>query len=736
MEFRRFEEAARLYGNKKYTMCHFLNLVKCAANDISDEYGDVYELQVGDENNFADLISNQCFIIEEMLDTAEKNPSGDRVEKLRRELSTLKNRADDIKSSMNDIEDLKKQKQELEKNIEELEKEKKEYKKLADSVEAARNSINEADSFDFEKAKQELSELQKELDEKTQNNSKIITEVNDCKAKINDIKNSNQTLENELITLGNEQTETNKKHIELEEKKTAVNTEIELLKKNIAQIEITIKSLEGPLELYSENVKKCSDTFDNEKSSLSLKNEKLISYIIRTGKEIEDLKIRINEAGRQKRDLEAEKNSLSDILKNIESVSNDIKKDIDILKDDYSKWENHFAELSESSDDIMSEASDKLLADYAELSKEYNRFYNQTLKPELEKQKDIQKKIDSKDKALTDQITQNEALTDKLNELNANFESISANNISIEKNISEIQRSLEPVEKKYIELSGQYNTLSSKLTNINRRNFELEHNDIPNAGIMIDEANNILSSHEKKLEEKANELSGMLGNEYKVINLKMMELDETLKQKEDELKNTGIEFNEKTNKIASYDQEIIKMKEQIKALEDQNESEKRENINKHLENQKQDLNDQIENRKALKDKLNSKIKELKESNEKDLNEYNNLNKLKDDLEKEKSRLESSIGLLKVYAGEGSQKQLEEIKSRLSVLDPVRDKMERMLRHIQDITGEKYITKDEEQKVTQYARALDSLLDIIPDIQKDLWKIGKIISDEKMIIKEI
>ena len=178
------------------------------------------------------------------------------------------------------------------------------------------------------------------------------------------------------------------------------------------------------------------------------------------------------------------------------------------------------------------------------------------------------------------------------------------------------------------------------------------------------------------------------------------------------------------------------MKEQIKALEDQNESEKRENINKHLESQKQDLNDQIENRKALKDKLNSKIKELKESNEKDLNEYNNLNKLKDDLEKEKSRLESSIGLLKVYAGEGSQKQLEEIKSRLSVLDPVRDKMERMLRHIQDITGEKYITKDEEQKVTQYARALDSLLDIIPDIQKDLWKIGKIISDEKMIIKEI
>ena len=71
-----------------------------------------------------------------------------------------------------------------------------------------------------------------------------------------------------------------------------------------------------------------------------------------------------------------------------------------------------------------------------------------------------------------------------------------------------------------------------------------------------------------------------------------------------------------------------------------------------------------------------------------------------------------------------------------MLDPVRDKMERMLRHIQDITGEKYITKDEEQKVTQYARALDSLLDIIPDIQKDLWKIGKIISDEKMIIKEI
>ena len=153
MEFRRFEEAARLYGNKKYTMCHFLNLVKCAANDISDEYGDVYELQVGDENNFADLISNQCFIIEEMLDTAEKNPSGDRVEKLRRELSTLKNRADDIKSSMNDIEDLKKQKQELEKNIEELEKEKKEYKKLADSVEAARNSISEADNFDFEKAR-------------------------------------------------------------------------------------------------------------------------------------------------------------------------------------------------------------------------------------------------------------------------------------------------------------------------------------------------------------------------------------------------------------------------------------------------------------------------------------------------------------------------------------------------------------------------------------------------------
>ena len=90
MEFRRFESAVRRHGSGKYTMCDFLNLIKAAARDISDEYEtDVYELARGDESQFADLISNQCFMISEMMDASVSGGSDDRLERLNEEIKEL-----------------------------------------------------------------------------------------------------------------------------------------------------------------------------------------------------------------------------------------------------------------------------------------------------------------------------------------------------------------------------------------------------------------------------------------------------------------------------------------------------------------------------------------------------------------------------------------------------------------------------------------------------------------------
>ena len=146
MEFRRFSRAVNNHGDQEYTMCDFLNLVKVTARDIQDEYGaDVAELEWGDEKQLADLIANQCFVIGEMLDAVSSGGgSTGRIESLRKEIGTLRERSLSLKKSAEDIAALETKKQELSGQLEALNKQKAVYDELQQSIGNTQKAIDEA----------------------------------------------------------------------------------------------------------------------------------------------------------------------------------------------------------------------------------------------------------------------------------------------------------------------------------------------------------------------------------------------------------------------------------------------------------------------------------------------------------------------------------------------------------------------------------------------------------------
>ena len=239
MEFRRFESAVRKYGDRRYTMCDFLNLVKAAARDISDEYGiDIYELSTGDEDQFADLIANQCFMISEMMDTAKATDKTDeRKDRLRRELGELGSDAELLVKNSKELEALREKKSALESEMKEIENQKEEYGRLQKDIAAINESINNADKIDTESAKKELEALKNMLDTKTQEIYDLETQISECRNKISDAKkeHSEKTQEKEVLDSVLKDTEEKLKNCVTE--CTNTNEEIRKLNEKIKKAE-------------------------------------------------------------------------------------------------------------------------------------------------------------------------------------------------------------------------------------------------------------------------------------------------------------------------------------------------------------------------------------------------------------------------------------------------------------------------------------------------------------------
>lgn len=626
MEFRRFESAVRRHGSGKYTMCDFLNLIKAAARDISDEYEtDVYELARGDESQFADLISNQCFMISEMMDASGSGGSDDRLERLNEEIKELKGRADSLAESMKDIESLKQQKEALDTELKQLEEQKLEYDNIRNDISSVESSIKQAGEFDIDAAKNRLEGMKKELEEKQNSNSRMLKQT-------------------------------------------------EELKKSISELE-------------------------EKNNSLGEENKKL-----------------------------------EELNASVKSRYEEVCRASGILKGDRSKWESQFSELYENRDVLMQKSADSLENDYTELCAQYNMFYESMIKPRINEINELNAKISNKENEYQAQYNENERLKNELNEVTEKLENMRGSNIILEANISSTQASVEPIEQQWNEYNSRYTEMLAKLAKLNRRINELENNDIPKAEGLLKNAEAVMSSKEKTVDEKAEKLSGLLYTEYREINRIMTEMNETLRSKEDELRAAQKNYNETADKISSYDTKIKELREKADSLEMQNEDAKKDKITEQLNSRIQSLTEEAEKTAKEKEKLEAEIKELEEKQKDEKASHSELVKRKNELEKAEAELSGKIALLKVYASDDRQKKLDSIKSKLSVIVPVIEKVENMMRNIGNITGGKYVSRDQTEQAGQYKRALNDILKEIPEIQKEISDSVNSVSD-KMILKE-
>ena len=258
MEFRRFSRAVNNHGDQEYTMCDFLNLVKVTARDIQDEYGaDVAELEWGDEKQLADLIANQCFVIGEMLDAVSSGGgSTGRIESLRKEIGTLRERSLSLKKSAEDIAALETKKQELSGQLEALNKQKAVYDELQQSIVNTQKAIDEADRFDPAAAQAQLTALEATLNEKTNNNAALSQKIETHKNSIAQADSACGKLHGEINVLEQSviRKETEKRQKETE--KAAAQNMADALDNEKQVIEQAIKQLESVIKEKQNDEKK------------------------------------------------------------------------------------------------------------------------------------------------------------------------------------------------------------------------------------------------------------------------------------------------------------------------------------------------------------------------------------------------------------------------------------------------------------------------------------------------
>jgi len=892
MEFTSFESAVRQHKNKDYNMCNYLHLAKCVAMDIANGYGAVYMLPIGDEEQFADLISNQCYMLDEMMNNAVSNSvsSNDRIGRLNTELTNLRQSVESYKKKIDGISNLEEEKKRLENEYSGLVGQKQEYDKLVGNIEKIRIDIEKADKFDLQAKQKELNDLTTALNVKTQNNAALIAQVNELQGKLTDLDNANQEkqqkcneLQNKITTAADESKRLEAEKIRLETEKKgfdeqnkalqeviseadgeiAVDTEKlagfrqkmteakkklaeedkidaenlkilteqvakaqtdrknkkdtirklqrekNALKKLVPKLDVKEQSLMGSSEVYSKKLKEFSEILEETKKELTSDSANLISTVNALSGEIENLKIGNEQAEKRQQQLQKEKegltnisdslakmndglktsvNSLADIIKEfnddvskeneklseenailVSGISELVKKNSNLkseveykkgeknnaevineelgieydticwqlknLKSDYEEWKKKFGELDCKKDTVKNDADDDLRKKYTDLSAEYNQFYNEKLKPQLEKINEINIRIDDKNLEYEKQVDENKRLNEDFRKISNKIENYNTENQKLEERITVKKAELQPIEKRYFELSEQYNELNTKYGNIDQRNRKLENEVIPEIKQLLVDVNGILTNNENSIKKKAESLCGLLETQYSEINQEMIILNGQLKQMEDNLKNVEKEYNEKTNDISSYDKQIRDLQNAVKLLEDQNESEKREGVKKQLETQKRGLEDEIKNREIQIDDLKVKLKkstlDLSDKNK----ELEALQKQKNNLSTQEKELAREMDLLRIYSSDEYQKKLEEIEKKLSNLVAVKEKVQKMLGFVSEITGKNYNKNGDKSHGIRYSEAFGDILKAIPEMQEELSKTANSVL-ENLTLREV
>lgn len=376
-----------------------------------------------------------------------------------------------------------------------------------------------------------------------------------------------------------------------------------------------------------------------------------------------------------------------------------------------------FSELETARDPAMQAARSRLESDYDRLNDEYNRFYYNTLKPQMDDNARLQEKINTKDTEYQSAHDKNAQLNKELSQLESRLQRLNNDNTALADSIDKQKQSVLAAEQTYHGLYDENQALNDNIIRIQKLNTELKDNIIPGAEKIFSELKSIRASLETSILEKTAAFCSLIGEQYAELMQDMSSIDGKVKTAFDRLTEIRRQYESKTIQISGYSQDIEELQRKIRELEEQNEKEQSSGVKQQLIDRIQELKQIIESRSKAINKLEQDIDALNADTDKLKEQENELTAQKQTLEEKKGQLIRYNADIQAMLGDDFQKKLHRVEDNIRKLSPLNDSLLRMMQFIIHITGDDNIINNSvKSQIEKYDRALHDLNDILPEIQ--------------------
>ena len=543
-EFGRFSRAVQLHEGKNYTICDMLHLIKCVVNDLRSCCGDINTLSIGDDEQFGNLMSNQCYILGELMDNfkAHSKCKDDAVEDLEQELAALTSDAKRYDSIFKDIRTMTEKKSDMENKLTELKAKKEEYDKLNEEIKTLEQSISEADDFDLDASREKKKTLKDELDKKTQNNAVLLKSIEDYKTKIKDAEKTEKEKKNDLEKLKNDASSLQQRINSLNDEFNTKKTEKEALIRSVESLDSTIGSLNGDIDACKIRIQECEVILKAEEENLSEENKTIASelrnltddlLILKTDRQkAEDQKIKLTD---QVSALKADTEAISEAVSALNNTS-----------DSYNEKIMDFSMIMNSTKELLDGEYKVLLSGIDGTGKEISK-----LQDDISRKTELKKSIDARMSALN---TKSASLQEMINAMSLSEKELENSIIAQSKTIRDTNNEL---SDNLSQLLGETEEAAKKILNMRRQFHELngkknkQKSDAERLSEFISAANKLIAAIDGDI------------NEYDAI---LKEMSDTLADRSDKLNK---EYLSKMSEAKSLAEKVVGLRTSIKQLNKQ-----------------------------------------------------------------------------------------------------------------------------------------------------------------------
>lgn len=620
---------------------------------------------------------------------------------------------------------------------------------------------------------EEVEELQKQC-------AKLKSELGSLQT---ETKTTNEDLTEKLGTLS-------KEHEELVEKYQSLTSSHMSLKENVSSLEIELKSITESLnemtklrdaletkdkdnsfalQEYKSTIHKQEEairTLEKELETISSQKKKAEDGINKMGKDLFALSREKQAVEEKQRSLQKEKDkSNSDHQKETKSLKDEITKkiiEIKTLNENLVKTKTQHSALSEEKEQISKElveyksrfqSHDNLVAKLTEKLKSLANNYrdlqakHESLMQSIEVTKsendtqlsNLQDKFDSLSREKESFQTEKEHLTDDIKELKETISRLEHKN---EETTSRYTSAKDDYESQINQLKEQLETATTTQDDNMDKISELSKN-IRNLEMLLETCKSSKHDLQTKLEASEKTLAEMHENEERlkeekaqlekeVVNTKkelstLRENFESLeKEHKDSVTQVGEYEKQITDKAKEYNENISKLNDDIRSIQQENEAlcKNNDNLKGEVEQVKQTLEEQSNLRESTVEALNTQIKDLEVKNQ------SSEAKLSESVKNKEIETEKMIELQKEC--NSRKEEISELEEKLKTSEVENSHNLELLKELEEDKRELEIRTNEVKNQSEKIANLDKLRE---KTEAELCRLKKTSTDEKSNLEE-